>query len=79
MKEAIKIKPKRDFNKSSKGIPEIAKKENYSIFFKHDGCTMTLFCGLSMVNANIRKSALERMYNDWCGHFIVTKGKARQK
>lgn len=69
----------RDFNKVSKGVPEKAKKENYAVFFKHDGCTMLLFTGLSITNALIRKSALERMYNDWCGHFIVTVGKIRRK
>lgn len=64
-------------NKSSKGIPEVAKQENYGIYFKHDGCTMLLFCGLSFTNAMIRRDALERIYNDWCGKFIISKSKKR--
>lgn len=65
------------FNPSSKGRPDKVQ-ENYAVYFKHDGCTMLLFTELSMVNALIRKSALKKMYSDWCGHFIVTKGKKRK-
>lgn len=67
------------FNKSSKGVPEKALKENYGIFFKHDGCTMLLFSGLSFINALIRKNALSKIYNDWCGHFIIAPCKKRKK
>lgn len=61
------------FKKSSKGKPEVAAKENMKIYYKHDGCSMLLFTGLSKTNASLRVSELKRVFNDWCGHFIITK------
>ena len=61
------------FKKSSKGRPSAAERDNMKVYFKHDGCSMLLFHGLSMTNASLRVNELKRVFNDWCGHFIITK------
>ncbi len=45
----------------------------WKIYFKHDGCSMKLFDNLDGTNALIRAKALNRLYDNWCGKFIVTK------
>lgn len=61
------------FKKSSKGKPSSAERDRMKIYFKHDGCSMLLFHGLSATNASLRVNELKRIFNDWCGHFIITK------
>ena len=78
-KKSKVIAPKKNFNKSSKGKPTVAKEENMGVFFKHDCCTMQLFHGLSATNAALRVNALKKMYNDWDGHFLIVKSKFRDK
>lgn len=45
----------------------------WKIYFKHDGCSMLLFKGLTQWGASNRAHALKEMYSGWCGNFIVTK------
>uniref|UniRef100_A0AAU8BB20 Uncharacterized protein n=1 Tax=Dulem virus 42 TaxID=3145760 RepID=A0AAU8BB20_9CAUD len=52
---------------------EYKKRCNYRLYFKHDGCTMLLFKNITIGQALYRKRILSKMYNDWHGHFIVTK------
>lgn len=68
-----KTKQVGPFKKSSKGKPSAAERDNMKVYFKHDGCSMLLFHGLSMTNASLRVNELKRIFNDWCGHFIITK------
>lgn len=45
----------------------------WKIYFKFNGASMLMFDHLTGVNAIIRTKALKRLYNDWKGHFIITK------
>ena len=49
------------------------KRFQYKLYFKHDGCTMLLFKGLTYVQARNRKNILQNVYADWQGHFIITQ------
>lgn len=46
---------------------------SYKIYFKKNGCTMLLFKNLTLWRAIHRKKVLMNQYEDWQGHFIVTK------
>ena len=46
---------------------------NWRVYFKHDGCSMLLFKNQTKVNAKLKVIGLKRMYNDWCGTFVITK------
>lgn len=61
------------FKKSSKGKPSIAAREKRKVYFKHDGCSMLLFHDLSETNASLRVAELRKLFNDWDGHFIITR------
>ena len=46
---------------------------SYKVYFKKNGCTMLLFKNLPLWRALHRKKVLMNTYEDWQGHFIVTK------
>lgn len=51
---------------------------NWCIYFKHHGCSMLIFEGLTQTNAILRTKSLKRSYQGWKGDFIVTKRRTKQ-
>lgn len=47
--------------------------DKYRVYFKHDGCSMLLFKNQTKTNAKLKVIGLKRMFNDWCGKFVITK------
>lgn len=65
-------KPDSQATKTTTTSKQPAKE--YTIYFKHDGCSMRLFKDkMTFYTASNRKRTLEKIYSDWKGSFIITK------